>query len=1049
MAFKTGERVARRSNASDVGVVIDGPTERRGQKFHKVFWSSTKGTENVAEEDLRPAPEGSDPRDLFIARAFGDHTSLARMVTYTKINRPVRDTIYSYQASRTEFMPHQYKPLLKYLNSPFRRILIADEVGLGKTIEAAYILQEERARQELERVLVVCSAVLRAKWKDELYQRFGETFEIFDATAFRRTFLSTTALGPTEQRLFGIVSYETIRTRRVRALLDERPPALDLVILDEVHHCRNRETRTFGAARALVDNSDAVVFLSATPVHTGSSDLFNLMNLLLPERFDVEAAFAGLLNANRHVVRAESLVRKGTPDALAEARKELERLRCDALGRRITEDPYYHVVLDSLAAPETANNIELLVDAQEKLSGLNLLGDVLTRTRKRDVPTCSPLRRAWSVVRKMSDYEQQVYDQIINFIAKRYTEQHGSTVARFVLSGFQRQVASSLYAAVKHYQETVAPPNGEDDARESIQAWDIEESDFISDDENQEEGAGFYSLLSDPAFARLIACVSLDRLRSEDTKYRSLKETLGARGKVIVFAFYKRSLRYLEERLNQEGLRAVRIDGDVRSNPDDPEQDERVRRITQFRDDPTVKVMLSSQVGSEGLDFQFCDTIVNWDLPWNPMVVEQRIGRIDRFGQKSEKVVIHNLVSAGTIEEVILRRLYQRIRIFEESIGDLEPILGRVIRELTRDLFDPGLSPEEKEERVERSAQAVIQERSLLRTLEEKSAELIGHDEIVQQKIEKIRTLGRYLSGRELEIFVGEFLSSRFPASALHDQKGNRLQPGQAGPRYLRPCPEFRAFVSSRVVRTDQEGQRLVHLLRRERLKLAFDPSSALGSPDAEMIHAHHPLVRLIVDACADVEQNIHRANLVKAASTAVRPGLYFYGLVSVDEHGAFTGRHLRMELLHLPDILPEEDTEACERLLHDMVIDGERCEEDAPTLTEREIGDLFTWLDERVSQHVAAYRERRNQEAQVVVLRQMRALEASYQVKRERREKMLAAATAPGGNRRIIPAIEGQLRKLQGDFEYRKVELGDRKGVDVSYRIEGAGWVRVTPGKR
>lgn len=105
----------------------------------------------------------------------------------------------------------------------------------------------------------------------------------------------------------------------------------------------------------------------------------------------------------------------------------------------------------------------------------------------------------------------------------------------------------------------------------------------------------------------------------------------------------------MQERLEQQGINTVRIDGDVPTTPESPDEDERIRRIRQFRDDPDCKVMLSSQVGSEGLDFQFCDTIVNWDLPWNPMVVEQRIGRIDRLGQKSEKIFIHNLASQRTI----------------------------------------------------------------------------------------------------------------------------------------------------------------------------------------------------------------------------------------------------------------------------------------------------------------------------------------------------------------------------------------------------------------
>src|SRR5690606_38599231 len=133
--------------------------------------------------------------------------------------------------------------------------------------------------------------------------------------------------------------------------------------------------------------------------------------------------------------------------------------------------------------------------------------------------------------------------------------------------------------------------------------------------------------------------------------------------KVLIFAFFKGTVRYLEQQLLERGVKATRIDGDVKSDPRNPKNDERGRRIRDFETDSTIKVMLSTEVGSEGLDFQFCHVLVNYDLPWNPMVVEQRIGRIDRFGQESDVVQILNLVVRGTVEDEILSRLYDRIGI--------------------------------------------------------------------------------------------------------------------------------------------------------------------------------------------------------------------------------------------------------------------------------------------------------------------------------------------------------------------------------------------------
>ncbi len=650
MSFAKGDRVARRSVASEIGVIVDGPTTRRGQVWYAVWFNSR--SENVLEDDLCRVVEGGTIKDLFLQGAFGDEKSFSRLMTMARITEPVQDTIYSYQASRTDLHGYQYRPLLRYLGSPFRRILIADEVGLGKTIEAGYIFQEERARHTLERVLVVCPASLRVKWQNELYHRFGERFDILNATDVRGRLLANSSVRGTDQRLFGIVSYETIRTESVRELLDEQLARLDLLVADEIHHCRNRDTYNFRVMRTLTEGSDSVVFLSATPVHTGNDNLFNLMNLLLPERFDVDVAFHRQLEANRHIVRAESFLCEGTSEAIQHACRELEHLEYDDIGEKITKNPFYPLVLGNLRSKDILTDRSLRVKTQEMLAGLNLLGDVLNRTRKRDVAEGSAIRAAYAHTPPLTEYEQSVYDMLSKFIFEQYERQYDSAIARFVLSGLQRQIASSLYAAVLHYRRSFADESSTGGTVDLA----IEETDF---EPEEDDTGGEYRLKNDPEFQSIIRSICIDRLYEEDTKLKTLTEIFRKSGKVIVFAFYKRSLSYLQERLDKEGIRSVRIDGDVPTCPEAPDTDERLHRISVFRDDPKCKVMFSSQVGSEGLDFQFCDTLVNWDLPWNPTVVEQRIGRIDRLGQKSEKIFIHSLVSKGTIEELIMERLYK------------------------------------------------------------------------------------------------------------------------------------------------------------------------------------------------------------------------------------------------------------------------------------------------------------------------------------------------------------------------------------------------------
>src|SRR5262249_18850839 len=151
--------------------IISGPEVHGGEAYFRVNFNGR--FKNLPGEDLRLFTGEVDPESLLRAGQFGDDATFKRRLTMSKLRRPLRDTIYSYKASRTEFHAYQFKPLLKFLASEKRRLLIADEVGLGKTIEAGYILQEERARFGIQRVLVVCPASLRLKWQNELWQRFG------------------------------------------------------------------------------------------------------------------------------------------------------------------------------------------------------------------------------------------------------------------------------------------------------------------------------------------------------------------------------------------------------------------------------------------------------------------------------------------------------------------------------------------------------------------------------------------------------------------------------------------------------------------------------------------------------------------------------------------------------------------------------------------------------------------------------------------------------------------------------------------------------------
>jgi len=149
--------------------------------------------------------------------------------------------------------------------------------------------------------------------------------------------------------------------------------------------------------------------------------------------------------------------------------------------------------------------------------------------------------------------------------------------------------------------------------------------------------------------------------------------------KLLVFSTFRHTLAYLVEKLASESARIGLVYGDI---PEDERRDLR-NRFSRPKEDPTaIDVLLSSEVGYEGLDYQFCDALVNYDLPWNPMRVEQRIGRIDRYGQKSETVAIYNFITPGTVDAEIYECCLLRIGVFRQALGGSEEILGRLTREL-------------------------------------------------------------------------------------------------------------------------------------------------------------------------------------------------------------------------------------------------------------------------------------------------------------------------------------------------------------------------------
>ncbi len=1029
--FSKGDQVVERGSMSCVGTIVAGPETHAGEAYYRVNFNGR--IKNVVEDDLELFVGEQDVESLLLMGKFGDHVTFARRLTMSKLRRPLRDAIYSYKASRTDFYAYQFKPLLKFLTSEKRRLLIADEVGLGKTIEAGYILQEERARFGVDRVLVVCPAKLRVKWQNELWQRFSEEFEILDRAGFlRKAVLREGQSDRGLPRLQAIVSLESLRADTVIEAIEQRAAPIDLLIVDEAHHCRNSDTKQHHVVRALGDYSEAVLFLTATPIHLGDENLFTLLRLLLPEEFDRFDVFQERLRTNRWVVDAETTLRRGGEGWRQRAAALLSNLETSSSRQLVTNNPIYQDCLGLLKRDEELTKAQL-VELQENMAYLNMLTPVMTRTRKREVYPDAAKREAHVVRVELTEQERQVYSRLSEFCFDRYARFGGDSAARFALITLQRQFASSLHGALEHYEALPTVADGGDEIDEDL---DDAETDYDA------EQSSTWVLTEDPAFRDLISeCRQV--MGHRDTKLESLHRVLGGNEKVVVFAYFKRSLRYLERCMLQAGIGCVRIDGDVPSNPQDPEHDERIQRIERFKDDPTIRVLLSSEVGSEGLDFQFCHVLVNWDLPWNPMVVEQRIGRLDRLGQPSEKILVFSFSCPGTIEDLILDRLYRRIGVFERTIGVLEPILGQEIRRLTDQLFNPRLTQQEREALIEQRAIALAQRARDEERLEAESANLVGTDEYFNDQIDRVRRLGRFVTGPELKIFVEQFIESEHGACALGPLAKSDAQDGTADTTAfrMRVTEALRDFVRAPLPRNDPALLRFLERSANGRLELTFDNEEAMRNPRLELITATHPLVRAIARRYDDDPKLVHPVTAVEVTSGVVPPGEYLFVCVAIEETGIRAGRSLWAVVVSADgDFVADPD--AGEMLLHHMVLHGRRWDGfDAPPADFSR--KLFEQAQRVLIERHSTYRKEIRKRNAARVEQRLASLQSSYRATRLERTRRLQESRIRGKEPAVL-RFEAQLRKLDAEFEERCRQVQASRDVSVSWVVEGAGYVRV-----
>lgn len=855
--YQISDMVFLPADPSRRGPVLKVLPDLNGMPRYQVFLTPTSKP-IYAEDQLEPVPDQLGVDDLASVLSSGewlDVSAFRARLTAARLANPQVDSLYALHAARISFIPFQFKPLVRLLQVDAPRLLVADEVGVGKTIEAGLILKELSARQTMDNVLIVCPKALVEKWRAEM-RRFDEDFRVLTAGNLHYCLREAhndgawpvewaRAIAPPE--LLRQEEYmDAPNTRDARPTLRTLNPAphFSLVVVDEAHHLRNPETRSHALASFLCDVADAVVFLSATPVHTGAVNLFTLLHLFRPELFPDRDVFAAIIEPNQFLTAAMRHVRTRQPEGAWGAAALLALRSAAATGygqhvllrdRRFTE---WLERLESGAQLSDADRVRCLRALEE----VHTLAHVVSRTRRRDIGRFT-IREPHTIEAPFTPAQVAFYAELIEFRRQALLQRHNPLVVCLILDTLERQAASCLPALAAAIDDFLSEDRMHYAA---VSDTDIEEIEVS-------EGQPI------PAFTRQHATrlATIARtLPSEDPKRDKLLEIVTAAqdsagsGKVLIFSFFLHTLAYLERTLHKAGVRVAVVNGNV-------EEEERARLRDRFRLPRThpdaIDVLLSSEVGCEGLDYEFCDRLVNYDLPWNPMRIEQRIGRIDRFGQRSDKVLIYNFITPGTVEERIYHRCFERLGLFRDTIGDLEEVLGDLSTELNRLALDPALTPEQAEIRARQAADNVVHRLEEQRRLEDQSGDLLGLDPNMAGELDAADALGRFVTADDLQRMVGEFV-------ALPNLKG-RLERDQQQPGLCRLvlAREGRDLLLGRLPKAHQRDRPTREFARWLQANipswsLTFDQETALERRDVPFITPIHPLAKLAAAALRPVE---------------------------------------------------------------------------------------------------------------------------------------------------------------------------------------------------
>jgi len=724
------------------------------------------------------------------------------------------DPFFAVWASRVDPLPHQLEAVYGVLlKKPRVRFMIADDPGAGKTIMAGLFLKEMKYRELVRRVLIVTPANLTDQWSRELKEKFNESFILINR------FTSDAHYGETVWERYDQVITSIDFAKREPYIEELRRTRWDLVIVDEAHKLSAtrygrevKKSQRYRLGEVLSQTATHLLFLTATP-HQGDDERFRLLlDLLEPHLF-------------------------ASTQLLEEAAREGDN---PILIRRLKED---------------------MTDFEGK--------------------PLFPPRRVHTPAFRLSPFERSLYEEVTDYVQKHFKRAWDEKKRNvgLAMTVLQRRLASSSYAIARSLENRLRRLER---LREDVSELRdrLDDGEEILEEEYEDLPEDERWRLENELVERVTLAKNLPELEAEireleslvkkakvlarledDTKFKQLLKVLEAIGeeKLLVFTEHKDTLNFLVRALQKRGYRVTHIDGSMRL-------EDRVAREREFRD--SAQIMVATEAAGEGINLQFCSVMVNYDLPWNPTRLEQRMGRIHRYGQKYE-VNIYNLVADGTREGQVLRLLLSKIEAMREELGSerVYDVIGELLS---------GVNLE----------QLILEHITGRKTLEEVRA--VVESRLEPERVERIREITlEALAKREIDL---SRLHQNLKKSELH-----RLEPEYTQQFFIRALTLLGGEVRRRsdslfAIRVPYELRKNTNLAQ-EYPRATFDPKSKL---EAELIAPGHPLFDAVIEALIRLaEPALHQGAAFQVANSTTPFCLGYFRLGFQNGLGQTVSRRL------------------------------------------------------------------------------------------------------------------------------------------------------------